>query len=183
MRARPSWFLVVLLLISGLLPAQASRLVVELVTGDSHVYEIDQITAMTFTPDNFRVRTHTQGRLFPVADIAAITFLWTPTGIDDEAAEAALTRISCLLPNKPNPVSVYTAIAFDLPRSGPVQVRVYGVDGSLIRTLLNDDRPMGRHTIDWDGRDTSGRRVANGVYIYRLTLNGIDECRKMVLVR
>jgi len=183
MIARLHWLILSLLLLGGLTPAQGTRLVVTLTAGEHHAFEIDQITALTFTAESLRVGTRTQGHLFAVADIADLQFIWTPTGVEDEDTEAVITRVSCLLPNSPNPFSVQTRLAFDMPQSGPVSIRVYGVDGRLVRNLLQEDRSMGRHTVDWDGRDNAGHQMADGVYFYRLIHNGIEDCRKMVLIR
>jgi hypothetical protein len=37
--------------------------------------------------------------------------------------------------------------------------------------------------VRWDGRDETGRAVASGVYFYSLTAPGVDENRRMILVK
>jgi hypothetical protein len=41
----------------------------------------------------------------------------------------------------------------------------------------------GTYRADWDGRDSSGLRVAGGVYFYRLQANGETRTREMVLLK
>ena len=71
----------------------------------------------------------------------------------------------------------------DLPRAGPVSLRVFSVTGRLVRTLVDGPYPAGRGTVVWDGRDGDGRAAAAGVYLYRLSVDGREMNRKMMLVK
>jgi photosystem II stability/assembly factor-like uncharacterized protein len=76
-----------------------------------------------------------------------------------------------------------TTIEFTLPAVAPVALRIYNLNGQLIRTLLNESRPAGRHLVSWDGRDNAGRDVASGVYLYRLQVGQFMQQKTMVLAR
>jgi hypothetical protein len=53
-----------------------------------------------------------------------------------------------------------------------------------VRTLVADERlPAGRHEREWQGRDDRGRRVASGVYLYRLETEGHIETKRMTLLK
>jgi len=52
-----------------------------------------------------------------------------------------------------------------------------------VRALVNDERRAGRYEEAWDGRDTSGRGVASGIYFYRLAAGDFRETKKMTLMR
>jgi flagellar hook assembly protein FlgD len=41
----------------------------------------------------------------------------------------------------------------------------------------------GDHRVVWDGRDSSGRPVGSGVYLYRLSAGGEVRSRTMVLIK
>jgi aminopeptidase N len=84
---------------------------------------------------------------------------------------------------RPNPFNPETAISFTLAEPGRAEVRVYGVDGALVRTLLSDDLSAGTHEVRWDGIDDARRPAASGVYFCRLTSGGRGDTRKMLLVR
>ncbi|HPF69054.1 MAG TPA: FlgD immunoglobulin-like domain containing protein [Candidatus Krumholzibacteria bacterium] len=73
-----------------------------------------------------------------------------------------------LAQNRPNPFNPSTSVDFTLDRSTAVNLRVYDAAGRLVRTLVSEVRPAGRHTATWDGRDDAGRRVASGAYVCRL---------------
>jgi len=101
------------------------------------------------------------------------------TGVPDDAppARTALTGIH------PNPFNPQARIAFDLAAEGAVELAVYDLAGTRVRTLLRERRPAGRHEAVWDGRDDAGRPSASGVYMARLVSGPVRELRKMTLVR
>jgi hypothetical protein len=37
--------------------------------------------------------------------------------------------------------------------------------------------------VNWDGRNSVGKRVAQGIYFYRLTLDGLEERGRIVHLR
>jgi flagellar hook assembly protein FlgD len=77
-----------------------------------------------------------------------------------------------------------TTIRFDLPSAAQVSLKIYDLNGRLIRTLVNaESRGGGEHLVEWDGRDDAYIEVAAGVYIYRLSAGDWMETRRMTLVR
>ncbi len=50
-------------------------------------------------------------------------------------------------------------------------VRIYTVSGRLVRTL-KDFGGLGQIQIPWNGLDDEGQALANGVYLYRIQVNG-----------
>ena len=99
-------------------------------------------------------------------------------------AEAPPAR-TALLANLPNPFNPSTTLRFDLGGAAPqrARLRVYDVEGRLVRTVLDRTLSPGRYAQPWDGRDDSGRSAASGVYLYRLDTPAEGLSRKMVLVR
>ncbi|MCK4510460.1 hypothetical protein KAW64_01915, partial [bacterium] len=85
--------------------------------------------------------------------------------------------------NVPNPFNPRTAIAFDVPERCGVTLRVYGVDGREVATLVDEPRDAGAHEILWDGTDDRGADAASGVYFYVLDAGGVRLTQKMVLMR
>ena len=71
--------------------------------------------------------------------------------------------------NYPNPMSRQTTFVVDHNRSaGRVLIRIYTVNGRLVRTLENDSAIGSAAALEWDGRDEDGDRVASGVYLYQV---------------
>jgi len=87
------------------------------------------------------------------------------------------------LANHPNPFNPRTAISFELPREMTVRLTIYDGLGRVVRTLTDGILPAGRNERIWDGADEAGRRVASGVYHYRLTGTGLDVARRMTLLK
>lgn len=83
----------------------------------------------------------------------------------------------------PVPSRSNTSLAFDLPSSGPVSIAIFDVAGRLVRSVVSDPRPAGRHTATWDGRSRSGVEAPAGVYFARLERGGDVLTRRIVLVR
>jgi len=75
---------------------------------------------------------------------------------------------SCSLSNYPNPFNSATNIVYQLPKCEIVWIRIYNVQGQIVRELTHQHVPAGNYRIIWDGRDNSGRPLASGVYWIRL---------------
>lgn len=85
--------------------------------------------------------------------------------------------------NFPNPFNPGTTISFDLPVPGMVRLSIFTVSGQLVRTLVHERYPAGRHAVSWNGRNEEGKLVASGVYLYRLETAGFVKTKKMVISR
>ena len=83
--------------------------------------------------------------------------------------------------NFPNPFNPETTISFSVPVSGPTTLKVYNLKGQVIRTLVNDSREAGRHSVVWNGKDDNGNSVSSGMYFFRVHNDGKHVTRKMLL--
>ena len=75
------------------------------------------------------------------------------------------------------------AILITTEESGPVDLALFDLRGRLVRRLAARDFPAGEHTLHWDGRDTNGREVANGLYFVRVVMSGETHTSKTVWMR
>lgn len=102
----------------------------------------------------------------------------TATAVATPSAQSALYQ------NVPNPFERGTSIRYALRRTSRATLRVYDVRGVLVRTLVDRPHAAGVYESYWDGRDDRGRRVASGVYFYRLTgVDGSAHTRKLLMLR
>jgi hypothetical protein len=88
-----------------------------------------------------------------------------------------------LYQNYPNPFNPSTNIAFYLASPGHVSLVIYDVRGSVVRTLMDEAKPVGRYTAIWNGKNEGGRQTASGVYYYRLIAGKATFTKKLVIAR
>lgn len=87
------------------------------------------------------------------------------------------------LTNYPNPFNPITTISFKIPNYGLAQLDILNIRGQKVKTILDMKMSSGQYQFDWNGKDENDKRVASGVYLLYLKINGITETRKMVLVK
>ena len=97
--------------------------------------------------------------------------------------QVALPSDLQFLPNYPNPFSDQTTLEYVLPDPATVRLAVYDVLGRQVRVLVDERQKAGRHTVQWNGHDESGRRMASGMYLARLIVGETTKVRKMTFVR
>lgn len=83
----------------------------------------------------------------------------------------------------PNPFQTQTTLSFGIPSAAVIKLRVYSAAGRLVATVVDGRLPAGWRSVNWDGRDSSGRPVATGTYFARLDAAGAREVRKVVVIR
>jgi len=83
----------------------------------------------------------------------------------------------------PNPFNPATTLAFELGAQAGVRLRVFDLQGRLVRTLVAADLPAGRHQARWNGRDDRGRSVPAGVYLARLDDGWRVRSQRLVMVK
>lgn len=89
----------------------------------------------------------------------------------------AITKYD-LKQNYPNPFNPTTTIQFQLPQTGLVKLTLYNILGQEIKTLLNETKEAGTHTVQFDASELN-----SGVYIYRIESGLFTQAKKMTLVK
>lgn len=110
------------------------------------------------------------------------------TGVEEGSQISVLPKSFELGQNYPNPFNPTTTISYSLRNiSGQAipntTLKIYNILGQEIRTLIDRRELPGEYTIEWNGADGFGNRVASGIYFYRLTRGQDQETRKMVLLK
>ena len=102
-----------------------------------------------------------------------------------DAVSVKLSAISGpqLLQNNPNPFNPSTAIKFYVPDVSNVTIKIYDILGREVKTLLNEQTGAGYHVVYWNGRDSRGKEVSSGIYLYMLRTDNFIETKKMNLMK
>ena len=91
--------------------------------------------------------------------------------------------VHSLAQNFPNPFNPVTTIRYALSRICHVRLDIYNVLGQRVVTLVDERQEAGYKTVNWNGKNKSGKTVASGVYFYRLVAGDFVRTKKMVLLR
>jgi hypothetical protein len=145
---------------------------------DADSLEQEQYTLSRTTPKGdyqWRVRASTgQGAAGEWSAVQLFTV--TSTGTENVAD---LPQEVTLRPNYPNPVRQATTLRYGLPQAGTVRLAVYDVLGRRVAMLAEGRKQAaGWHRLRWNAE-----RLASGVYFVRLTTDGEQRTRKVVVVR
>jgi hypothetical protein len=100
-----------------------------------------------------------------------------PTAVKDNSNEGVPLSYS-LSQNYPNPFNPTTKINYSIRKAGLVKVDLYNVMGQKVRTLLDEVKPAGAHTLE-----VQAGHLPSGVYFYRLTAGDFKQTQKMLLMK
>ncbi len=103
--------------------------------------------------------------------------------VDDKNIKNLVPDKYTLAQNYPNPFNPSTRIQYTLPEAGYVTLKIYRIDGQLVKTIQDDYQAAGLYEKVWDGRNDHGTKVSSGVYFYRLSANYFMQVKKMILLK
>lgn len=89
----------------------------------------------------------------------------------------------------PNPFIGETTIRYQLPEESHVALKIYNASGQLVNTIVDEIQKPGYYSVEWNSKDDSGRKLASGVYFYRIEVHtglGTGEftsTRKLILLQ
>jgi hypothetical protein len=84
---------------------------------------------------------------------------------------------------QPNPVRSTMAYSVTLAREAQARVEVFDAGGRRLERLLDAALPAGRHGFTWDATSGEAARLPSGVYLLGLSVEGVREVRRFVLLR
>jgi len=83
--------------------------------------------------------------------------------------------------NYPNPFNPNTNIQFTIPKADHVKIRIYNISGQLISEIVNNEFSAGTHFVEWNGTNSSGNKIASGIYVYTLETENKRIAKKLTL--
>jgi hypothetical protein len=128
------------------------------------------ITCMGICPDNYLFTSTEESSMYRYS-VLSITE-------EDNKSGPHLHLIT-----QPNPITDMVFITYQLTQTTPMSIRIYDIQGRLVRNLINETQSPGSHTVLWQGRDEHGHDVRAGVYF--LEFKNREGCgnRKLLVIR
>jgi hypothetical protein len=124
-----------------------------------------------------RITAPAVGDLTGDIDSLLTTWVKVVATLSGEAAisDSAVVRVTAVprfeVHNTANPFSDRTRFMLSIPRPGRVTLTVYSRLGEVVRSLIDDQPyPTGVYSLEWDGTNSAGRKLAPGIYVYMLEL-------------
>lgn len=108
--------------------------------------------------------------------IGALNWFGMIVGVKDYLTE--IPEDFELYQNYPNPFNPSTKIAYNLPSSSFVTLKVYNVLGKEIAVLVNEEQPSGLYELDYNASN-----LTSGVYFYKLETESFTKTNKMLLMK
>jgi hypothetical protein len=108
---------------------------------------------------------------------------FTPDGTSSTDGTVEIPQKFEVAQNYPNPFNPSTVINFGIPERDIVTAKIYDILGREIRTLLNEEKEAGVHSLQWNGNDNFGQKVTSGTYILRVTAGSKAQSIKMLLMK
>jgi len=137
---------------------------------------------------------------YPAPDLTVI-YTYTESGIEysDVTNESGYYSIPYSLPvvgeinftlpekialfqNYPNPFNPGTIIPFEISFPGEVNLTIYNIQGTKIKTIHSGFLQPGSYNMYWNGTSDNGKGVAAGIYICQLQIKDSYLSKKMVLL-
>ncbi|UCH10289.1 MAG: T9SS type A sorting domain-containing protein [Fidelibacterota bacterium] len=131
------------------------------------------VTDLSISESNRKIRASTHGNgVYERSLLAPSDIVYSTAPVQFE-----------LRSNYPNPFNSTTSITFSIQENATASIHIYDVTGKLVKTFTEDQYIRGISRVVWDGRNDSGHRVSSGIYLYKLTVNGISQTARMTFVK
>ncbi len=137
-----------------------------------------------FDGTNGRLVFQVGNNCIPRNQYVAVQSNWVNTGTAGvNSDESLIPKEFSLYDNYPNPFNPTTQIAVDLPEAATTEITVWNIMGQKVATLYTGDLNAGHHTLNFDGRDSNGKQLTSGMYLYRVAAGKYNATKKMTLMK
>ncbi len=169
----------------------------ELITGELlngmefvHRYNKDTLDIVVFNYKNKALNSREgklfglqQGQILSIQNIVASDADGNLINLTSNSSEVLLPKEYVLYQNYPNPFNPETRIKYGLPEPQNVTITIFNILGQKIKTYNLAEQPAGYHEVMWKSTNDFSRKVATGVYIYRIKAGDFVDVKKMLLLK
>ncbi len=117
-------------------------------------------------------------------EIASTKNTKTSVELSSKETKESIPKVFSCAQNYPNPLAFNTTIKYGLPKDSNVKLTIFNLAGQVVRTLVDGQQPAGFKKVRWDGKNSAGMQVPQGIYFY--TLEAGDEFKqtyKMIVIK
>jgi hypothetical protein len=100
-----------------------------------------------------------------------------------EESRPAIPIFYSLSSPMPNPTKGTVRINYAVPKTARVNLKIYNCLGQVVRILVDREQKPGFYTINWDGKDDTGRKLPAGIYFYQMISEDFIDTKKAVLLK
>jgi photosystem II stability/assembly factor-like uncharacterized protein len=136
-------------------------------------------TSQSFTPDSYlqQVSCADSVNVWVLGDRKL--YRTSSGGVTDVTNETNLyPELFSLNQNYPNPFNPTTIIAYQIPQTKFVTLKVYDILGREVATLVNEEKSAGSYEVQF-----TANGLTSGIYFYQLKAGDYTETKKMILLR
>ncbi len=108
-----------------------------------------------------------------------LMFGYVPPGHTTDVPQQNVFALSCF----PNPFNPSSEISYQMPADGNLKVAVYNIRGEMVASLFDDQTHAGPGMLSWDGRSSTGSKVASGAYFIEAIADENRLVEKIMLVK
>ncbi len=145
--------------------------------------ENDPESAVTILSDALSTPALSTDMELSDAQAALINYINPKTG--EKPGARLLAKIQEPLPttygidqNFPNPFNPSTTINYQLPENSHVVIKIYDLLGRDVRTLVNEDKPAGKYSVEF-----TASKLSSGIYFYTLRAGDYTAVKKMIVMK
>ncbi|OPX18603.1 hypothetical protein BXT86_00285 [candidate division WOR-3 bacterium 4484_100] len=95
---------------------------------------------------------------------------------------SAIPKVYALSSIYPNPSRSITNIEYQVPVSGRVRLKIYDINGRLVKTLIDEFEKPGYYNIYWNRKNETGTAVGSGIYFCIFEANNYNEIKKLIIL-
>jgi len=107
----------------------------------------------------------------------------TTVSVKEKEAQKIMPETITLYQNYPNPFNFSTHIRYELPKGGEVILRIFNINGELVKTIVNQSQEGGEYEVIWNGSNEAGKEVASGIYLCQLQVGNQRRAKRLLLLK
>lgn len=105
------------------------------------------------------------------------------SGMRTDIADMLEIELEFVFNAYPNPFALLQTMSFELNKTSVVTIDIYDILGRRVNTIANGEYGKGINYLSWDGKNTNGKRAANGVYLIHSVIGSKVESKKVILLK